>query len=330
MKKIIVYITALIISTTAATASDYAMTSFPVMMLENYGARNIALAGSGVAITDDLNSITVNPAGISGIKRFAFSSMKLDWMFGTSFYMINGVCPLGRKGKSGTLGIATVLFNISDFSTVIDGSSTGSSESGDYCIGLTYANNIFRFFNEKAAEKVHLDFGVSVKYARSTLADYTASALSFDAGINFSFAVPALALNGSREDTMTLSIVFRNLSLILSSFTDSGETIVPWYFSGGFRYRFLCDKRHNAALTTSLTKPSDNDFMLASGLEYAYRETIILRVGYKLLGREHESVSFGFGLNFELSDRLAFRFDYASVDLAGFGKSDTFSLSVLF
>jgi outer membrane protein assembly factor BamA len=48
------------------------------------------------------------------------------------------------------------------------------------------------------------------------------------------------------------------------------------------------------------------------------------------VGREHETLSFGFGLNFEVSDKLAFRLDYANVDLNEFGKSDTFSLSVVF
>ena len=329
MKKIFLLVFVLIVVQSGLMAGDYGMTSFPVLMIENYGARMLAIAGSGVALGSDLNAVSVNPAGIAGMDRIAFSTMKLAWMFDTALYTMNAVYPLGEKGKSGVLGLSTVLFDINDFDSVIDGVSTGSCAAGDILVGVTYANNLFNYFGKKAGEKTRLDLGIGMRYARSTLAEYSASVLAFDLGLNFSFRLPALGKPDGR-DTMTVGLSLRNLAIVLSDYTDGGATIVPWYLHFGFHYRLLATERHSVGILTGINKPSDNDLMLSSGAEYGYRETIYLRIGYRFLGREHETVSFGFGLNFEVSDRLAFRFDYANVDLAGFGKSDTFSLSILF
>lgn len=329
MKRILIALVTFVLGAAGLPADNYGMSSFPVMMMESYGARILSLADTGVALTGDLGALTANPAGTAGIERMAFSTMKLDWMFDTSFYNFAAVYPLGEKGKSGVLGFTAVLFDNGGFDAVVDETATGGSAGSDFLFGFSYANNIFNFFNRKTAEKIHLNWGVAVKFARSVLAGYGASALAFDAGLNYSLSVPALGMK-DKADTLSFGFSVKNLSLVLAGFTDSGETTIPWYLNCGFAYQFVRTVRHTVSLMTAISKPSDNDLLLSSGLEYGYRNTIYLRCGYRFVGREHESLSFGFGLNFEVSDRLAFRLDYANIDLNEFGKSDTFSLSVVF
>jgi len=329
MKKYILIFAALLFTQFSLLGDNYGMTSFPVLMMENMGARMLSLADSGVALKDDVNAMSVNPAGIAGIKRIVFTAMRLGWMFDTSFYSVAVVYPLSKKGSSGVLGLTGILFDINNFDTVVDGNTTGSNVGGDLLLGLTYANNFFNFFSPKAAKKIHLDVGVSAKYAQSKLATYSASVLSIDVGLNLSFRVPSLGIK-TGEDNFTFGISMKNISFILSKYTETSEVIAPSYFNVGFYYMFVRDKRHGVALTTALKKPSDNDMMLAAGLEYTYRGIIYLRGGYKLLGRDHEGFTFGFGLNFEVSDSLAFQVDYTNIDLQDFGKSDIFSLSILF
>ncbi len=194
MKRILIALVAFVLGTGGLAADNYGMTSFPVMMMESYGARILALADTGVALTGDLGALTANPAGIAGIERIGFSTMKLDWMFDTSFYNFAAVYPVGERGKSGVLGFTGVLFDNGGFAAIVDETATGGSAGSDFLFGFTYANNIFNFFNRKTAEKIHLNWGVAVKFARSVLAGYTASALAFDAGLNYSLRVPALGM----------------------------------------------------------------------------------------------------------------------------------------
>lgn len=333
MKKIIIAILAIIPA--ALFGEDYGMSSFPVLMMSEYGTRSMAMADTGVAFTGSADSVFANPAGIAGLTRMSFFVSEIGWIYGTSYYSASFAAPLARSGnRAGWLSVNGALFNAGDFSTIVDGETLGSVGSGDFKAGVDYANNIFNPFDANLADKVHLNVGAGVSYAQAKLGDYNAIDLAFDAGANYSVRVPnlsdALGAEHTADDTLTVAFSFRNLAVNLKPFVDGSSVLAPWYFDAGFLYTVISDPRHRFDLTTALEKPSDNGIEVMSGLQYSYKNTIFLRGGYQYVGSDVKDLTFGVGLNFELTEKLAFRADYTMVMLGVHGTSSVFALTVTF
>ncbi len=316
-------------------AGDFGESSFPVLMIENFGARQLALADSGVSIIGDLNSITANPAGAVGIDRPAFSAMRLNWMFDTSYYSIAGALPLGER--SGVLALSGIIFTMEEFEGFVDGVSAGALTSGDFLFGVSYANNIFALFNKELATKLHIDFGLSTKFAKAQLGDYSASTMVFDFGLNYSLRIPNFKLDTAtvkkkmkKKDSLTISVAYRNLPIVLQEFVEGSAVEVPSYFHFGFSYNVVESIRHDVMITANLKKPSDGDFAFSTGVEYCYHNVIYMRGGYHVLGRNDESLTFGVGLNFEISEALAFQLDYTTMNKGDLGTSEVVSFSMSF
>lgn len=166
-----------------AAFADYGTTSMPVLMMENYSAQAVAMAGTGVAIRGTADSVFANPAGLVGMKRMCLSATMIGWMFDTTYYAFSFGMPIPGSGRAGWLSVNGEMFTLGDFETVVDGVSSGAATSGDFEAGITYANNIFKPFNDELGDKVHLDLGLTVSYAQAKMADFTASELTFDTGM---------------------------------------------------------------------------------------------------------------------------------------------------
>jgi len=336
MRKIIILVLVLMVLLAANSfAGDFGESSFPVLMIENFGARQLALADSGVSISGDLNSITANPAGAVGIERPAFSAMRLNWMFDTSFYSIAGALPLGER--LGVVAISGIIFTMEEFEGFVDGVSAGALSSGDFLFGASYANNIFALFNKELAAKLHIDFGTSIKFAQAKLGDYSAATMAFDFGLNYSLRIPNFKLDtaavkkkAKKTDSLTISVAYRNLPIVLQEFVEGTAVEVPSYFHFGFKYNVVESIRHDVMITANLKKPTDGDFAFSTGVEYCYHNVIYLRGGYHVVGRENESITFGVGLNFEISEALAFQLDYTTLNQDDLGSSEVISFSMAF
>jgi hypothetical protein len=120
------------------------------------------------------------------------SATMIGWMFDTTYYAFSFGMPIPGNSRAGYLSVNGEMFTLGDFETVVDGVSSGAASSGDFEAGITYANNIFKPFNDELGDKVHLDLGLTVSYAQARMGEFTASELTFDTGMNFSCVLPNL------------------------------------------------------------------------------------------------------------------------------------------
>lgn len=351
MRKIFLIVVAtLIVGTMFAESTG--ISSFPVSMIENFAARPIAMADATVAIRGDVNQICANPAGIANITEMAVSFSRVAWLFDTSFNGLNFVFPIPpekdtKQYRYGVLGLTANLFTLDGYEALIDGQSIDTVGLEDFMIGVGYAFNIFKPFDFELGEKVHLDFGLLVKYFQSRLADYTSHDLAFDVGMNWSYPVPNLTRfvkhkalkvmkfaptkRSVKEDTFTVGFAFKNLAVNLSPYYEGSIDLAPWYFDFGIWYLIFGGDSHNLSFATSIKKPSDSTIPFWQiGAEYSYRDAIFVRGGYKITSRTQDGFTFGVGLKFEIIEWLAFSADYSIMLLDNFGTRDVFSVNVIF
>lgn len=316
--------------------AEYGMTSYPILMVDSYSARTRSLANSTVSQTGDINNLVFNPASLSTLDRITLGANRLSWLFDTTFNNIQFAMPLPTPGKrAGVMGLSFVLMETGSFDATIGGSSLATYADSDFSLGLLYANNIFLPFDSSLAEKVHLSLGLNVKYVQAVMGDYTANMLALDTGMIYGIRFKNLAdvfkaKTDGKSDTFFAGFSFRNIPIPINDQIGTTTLTTPWYFDLGVSYVVFGDIRHRFLLSTSMEVPSDNSLFYNAGLEYSYKDTIFLRGGYKILGREDEGLSAGVGLNFEIADHLAFQVDYALDLLNTFEDRNTFSVSILF
>ena len=73
---------------------------------------------------------------------------------------------------------------------------------------------------------------------------------------------------------------------------------------------FNADSPHDAIFAIQMDHPNDNQERLNLGGEYGFKKTLFLRLGGKI-GYDEESISGGFGLNFQVMGSYWLQFDYA-------------------
>ncbi len=335
MKKIL-FISFILLCNSILRAADYGLTSYPVLMIDSYSARSRALANSTVSHNGDINDLMYNPASIATLQKIVVAGHSLSWLFDTSFNNVIFGMPLPTPGRqAGVVALSFVMMGTPAFDLSINGSTLQEFAASDFSLGLTYANNIFNPFSVALAKNIHIQAGLTVKYVQTVLADYRANMLALDAGLLYGVRLPNLttvfkAREEGTPDTFFAGFSFRNLAIPLQNRIGTTELSTPWYFDFGLSYMVFGDIRHVFLLSTALEVPSDNSLFYNAGLEYSYKNTIFLRGGYKVLGRQGEGLSLGVGLNFEIADHLAFKVDYAMDILAGWDARDTFSVSILF
>jgi hypothetical protein len=415
----------------------FGQTSFPVMMVDDVNARALALGESTTALNGDIGGVYQNPSSLADIKRLTVSASTMTWLFDGSFQSVAVAMPIpGNDGRYGVAAVSGRMLSTAGLEMVQSGNILGTNGTGDFAVGLNWADNMFALIRPDLAKDIHLNVGIALRYAQTVLLDYSAAALSADFGATYSMYVPnatslwnvikdvvtnvfakkfvletntvtnftissnlragrmvkvattnpkadfqmttnwltndaatnlcfisnGLALKTSnrvlivkdsqftylittnwivkeiatnlkpvREDTLSVAFAFRNLSGTLWTFHQGDPLSMPWTFDFGALYTVYHDARHNLFTTLQISQPSDSGVMLTVGAEYSYKNTIFLRGGYKIVGREEEEgPTFGVGLNFEVMDHLALQADYAHVFLASLGSSDIFTVSAFF
>lgn len=294
----------------------------PILMLDSYGARQVALGDTFTGIADDINSISVNPAGLSSLQAFEISSMYMKYLEDLSFgYLALGM-PL--PSNAGYVGASLSLFSVPDFDgyDLAGNKSADSSSSGDMGFSVAYANNPFKLLNIDA----NLNLGFSVKYIQSKLAGSSISALGFDIGGLYRLNIPNL---GSKEAKENLGIGVSIQNLGSSIKYKAEETLLPQNLRFGLGYRGFNSENHSVLVGFDVNMPNDSDSIMSAGLEYTFMQIISARAGYKFSGTDIGGLSFGIGAGYNLSGKRI-SLDYALVPVEEFNTVHTFSLGIRF
>lgn len=268
-------------------ARAWAGVSSAEFLLIGVGARAQGLGNAYTAVTDDVNSIYWNQAGLAALKSPQASFMHNAWLDNMTYDYV----ALGVPTKAGTFGLSVHYLNIGRITgRASQVSAPYSFTADDQMVSLGYGAKIIpRGYA-----------GFSLKFIKERIDDITAQGLAADAGLmyrlpasNLSFGFSARNIGGGIKyvnETEKLPLIF---------------SLGAGYRIGGFGLGM--DIKHYAY---------ENSSELAFGTEFAPVSAIALRGGmlYSMLAKSSSTDISSTGETLSPSGGVGFRFGGSQVD----------------
>lgn len=300
-------------------------------------ARQIALGGEVITITDDVNQPIWNPAVINNELDNKISANYSSFLAGINIGSISYAREISRR-----FGTIHTSINYLDYGTLIgadeQGNETGNFGANDLAISVGYALNLpwTNFF-----------FGANLKLINSNIQNFTSFGVAADFGI----------LYNSPYKPYSFTIVARNVGAQIKSFNGINEEIpfkvsvgasyqleyVPlkWYLTLDNLQQWDVSEPNPSEQTTDLegnVTEQEIGFIgnalrhFVVGAELFPESAINLRVGYNVRRaaelklqnvRTFGGISFGFGIKMN-----RFKFNYAYSKFHTATNASTFSLEM--
>lgn len=220
------------------------------------GIRPVSLGGAFTAAADDVNAIMYNPSGLSQLKGVELTTMFSMWFAGIySGYLAGGF----NAGEIGTFGVSVVYVGTNDISKW-DAAGVSGGTFGAYDLGLNLAYG--------TAINKELSLGITLKIFNEMIDDSAAFGFAADLGAIYKLPIKDLQLG------MTI--------VNLGPKFGFGEAFwLPIAFKVGASYKGI----RNMMLNIDYIQPIETFGILAMGMEYWYRELLVMRVGFQFQGK---------------------------------------------
>jgi opacity protein-like surface antigen len=302
----------------AIQAQNKVGTSAAVFLNAGIDARGAALGNAQVAQADRVSALLWNPAGISQIETHAVAFTHGDWFLDSRLQHLGIVLNGGRNGNLG-ISVTALSYGEIEVTSIENPMGTGEVFSPiDLAIGISYA----RLLTDRFA------LGGTGKYVRQQIWNSSADGFAVDVGVyyrtDFRNMRIGMAITNFGTDLRMAGKDLRvahdidpnrsgnNDRLPANMETDAWP--LPLNFRVGVAMDLIDSGMNRATLAIDAQQPNDQSESANFGLEYAFRDLIFLRGGYRQAFssvREDGGLSLGFGINYELTRRVAARFDYA-------------------
>lgn len=281
------------------------------------GAKASSLAGAFDTYTDDPNAMFYNPASLSTITNnkvsAGFGKYLLDMNFGTLAY--------AQKYKElGWFGIGVKYFDYGSFDRADEqGTPTGETfNANDLMVSVGYGNFIY--------EKIN--YGITVKYIYSGIAEYKSSAIAMDFGMQYHMP----------ESQLSLSFGVLNLGAQLSSYISTKEKL-PLDIRVGVSKRL---EHTPVRLNVTFSKLNESREKLLQhlkafsiGAEFIFSDYVSARLGYDNESRQDMKLGtslgisgFSTGLGIRFAEKYVF--DYSLNSLGKVGSTHRVNLGYIF
>lgn len=293
-------------------------TSLQFLKIGN-GARATGMGETFVAVSNDITSLQWNPAGLVAFKENGITASYTQWFVDTKLAYFGGVY---HFGGSNAVGVSVTSLRTEDMKVTTEFQPGGTGEYfrfSDIAIGLSFARQMTEQFS----------FGVTVKYVeenlgvlkmRGVLGDI---ATFYRTGLGTSrFAIMISNFGGLLAPSGNVRLVSGNEANTFQKFPP------PTLFQFGFAIEPYMDKVNRVTTSIQLNSPNDNAENLSLGVEYAYKEFLLLRSGIRF-NADAENFSAGLGLKVPISFAYA-NFDYSLTNYKDLGLAQRFSLNILF
>ncbi len=302
-----------LIFTPAFAMKKVAQSKLQFLKLES-GARAIALAGAYSAFSGDPNCIFYNPAGTAFVDGLGLTFNYSTWLAGSSYQSAVASYTAGRWG---TFTVNYLSVNYGAFErTVVDAhawegyQSLGTFDVGEYAFGFGYSRQITdRLFIGGQAKYAYQRLGssqiweyVGSDFEATKEADNETDVVAYDFG----------TLYNSGFKNLCIGIAVQNFA----------NKPIPLNFRFGMAIdlnQLFLPSRSNDRLTFSyeIQHPRDYTERAQFGLEYAYRNLVFLRSGYKI-NFDEQGWSAGVGCILHYL-KTTLQIDYTIVDFSAFG-----------
>lgn len=255
-------------------------------LLMNPWARSAGLHTMTTAMITGVESIRLNPAGLSRISG-------TEIILGSSLYLkgsdirMNSIGLGQAVGKNGSFGVTLMAIDFGDIAitTFDQPEGTGATFSPSFVnVGLSYSH----IFENKVS------VGITVRAVSETISDARANAVTMDAGVqyvtgdqdNFKFGISLRNIGGrmafegdglinpgsfqNGADNIQLSVVNRAEEFELQSMLNIGASL-----------DFYVDTKHRITVLGNYTSNAFSQDQIGGGVEYAFNKTVMIRGGYR-------------------------------------------------
>ena len=257
------------------------------------GARAAALGESFVGLSDDINSIYWNPAGLTNLTNLQVT------VSGTISYenVYYGFLGIGRNISDGNaFGLGVTYLGIDKMRGYdVDGNPTSDYTANDIAVALSYA---WRLRN--------ISFGITAKAIQQKIADATADSFGVDFGGLYNL------------QKITFGLALQNFGPQIG-FNEKFN--LPTSVKFGFSYK----PKENLILLSDLNFPFDYTPNLHVGTEFVYKGILVLRLGFRTTTIDTLGIlsAFSAGIGIKI-ERI--NFDYAILPYGDLGLTHRISI----
>jgi len=296
MKKLIWILIILIFGLTCAYGASGGNAVFDFLKLDT-NARAAAIGGTFVGISDDVNALAYNPAGLGNIEVNQITFMHNQWFEGVRQQYIGFV---HRKGFG--IGIDYLDYGKIQRTTIKEPKGSGLDRFSSYDIALLvgYGKRL----------KDTLSLGLNLKYIAEKIYKYNAWAVAVDGGILYK--IPSINLDlGLNIQNIGTNVEFKNR-----------REELPQNVKFGLCYRFNNKK---GLIAIDLNKQLNGLYSFNLGTEYSIVKFLTLRAGLNGRNKTDSGLVAGFGINYS-----EFVLDYAVSPYGELGLTHRISISKRF
>jgi len=279
-------------------------------------ARAMGMGEAFTAIANDVSAVYYNPAGLTSLLgrevMVTYIDMPADVQYGFAavglpLESIGGVLGIGVYAlTSGEITETTYARGVPVGSAI--GAGTGRTFSwNDFALSVGYG----RYLTDR------FSIGFSIRYIGEFTHDYTASSWSADVGTSYD--------TGYRGFKLAMAIT--NFGPDLEFIEQAAPLPINFKFGGTINVVEGAD--HIVTLAAEGSHPSDNLEKYTGGLEYAFRERFMLRVGHRF-NYDVDGFTAGGGLRLPYGEDGQLSVDYAFQDFGILTEVHRFTLGFAF
>ena len=268
------------------------------------GGRALGLGGAQVALANDATAGYWNPAALGRISYPEGIAMH-DERFGSLVNYDYASIAL-PYGPDASLGLSIVRLGVDGIpdtrNALIDNNGNGVFDSGDRLDydKITYFNSTdwaFYFSYAKRSSDVFM-YGANVKLIHRNLADASATGIGFDVGALYS-PLPNLSLGVNAQDVTTTLVAWSTgQNELISPTLKIGGVYFIDFLGGRFAPVLDVDVRFENRQFASIANLGPVSFDPHEGLEFDYKKTVALRVGFS----DVKQLTLGAGLHLRMMD----------------------------
>jgi hypothetical protein len=348
-KKYLSVIPALLVFTTVVCGQSKVGTTAAPFLTIGVGSRAISMGGAFVSIANDATALHWNPAGLAWMEKSEVALVHTEWLAGMKFNFVGAAFDMGQIG---TFGASATLLNAGEMEVTTEFEQEGTGiyfDSYDLAVTMSYGYLIYDKFS----------IGLTGKYIHQQIWHESATGMAVDLGI--------LMITPLRD--IRLGVVITNfgtdmrmegedlLTTIDPDPAKSGnnENVyanvrmerwpLPLTMRVGLSGEAFQSDQHRLTLALDWVHPNDNYESVNLGTEYAFRELVALRLGYKGLHPDVKTdpyrlilspddsgggITFGGGLKVSLAYRMDIKVDYAFESYDRLGNIHKFSIGFAF
>lgn len=249
--------------------------------------------------------IFYNPAGLSTSDKMmvsaGFGKYLLDINFGTASYQM-------KYKNLGWFGVGAKYFNYGTFDyTDENGVSNGTFHASDVMFSVGYSNYIYDIIN----------WGVSIKYIHSNIAEYNSNAMAADLGLLY--IIPSQDLN--------IALTLNNIGGQLDPYINTYEKL-PLDLRIGFSKKLEHLPLRISFSLSNINQKQDELIKhfksFAIGGEFTFSENVQARIGYNnqkrqdlKLGTSLGIAGFSGGIGIKIQNKYSFDFAFNSFGKVG-------------